>query len=250
LILKNNLLSISTLSIEVIVSPLLFPFRQTKENCVVVVVDVFRVGTTICVAFGQGVDKIIPVSTIEETKSYKEKGFLVAGERGGIKLDFADFGNSPFEISSADLKGKTLVVTSTNGTQAIEMAKDTGQVAIGTFSNLSFITEWLLTLKRNVVIFCSGWQQSISLEDTLFAGALTDTLVQGNKSFEMTDSAYTSIDLWNCVKADVATYLQRGTHYQRLVKLGAQKDLDFAVKLNTTKVIPVYENYYLTNILK
>jgi 2-phosphosulfolactate phosphatase len=243
-------LSTSTLSIEVIVSPLLFPSGQKKENCVVVVVDVFRVGTTICAAFGQGIDKIIPVSTIEETKNYKEKGFLVAGERGGVKLDFADFGNSPFEISSADLKGKTLVVTSTNGTQAIELAKDAGIIAIGTFTNLTFISDWLLTLNRNIVILCSGWQQSVSLEDTVFAGALTDRLVQGNKSFKLTDSAYAAIDLWNCIKIDLATYLKRGTHYRRLVKLGAQKDLDFAVKLNTKKVIPVFENYYLTNILK
>lgn len=243
-------MSASTLSIEVIVSPLLFPPRQTTENCVVVVVDVFRVGTTICAAFGQGLDKIIPVSTIEETKKYKDKGFPVAGERGGVKLDFADFGNSPFEISSADLKGKTLVVTSTNGTQAIELAKDAGQVVIGTFTNLSFIADWLLSLNRNIVIFCSGWQQSISLEDNVFAGALTDELIQRNNAFKLTDSAYAGIDIWNCVKTDVATYLQRGTHYQRLVKLGAQKDLDFAVKLNTTKVIPVLENYYLTNILK
>jgi 2-phosphosulfolactate phosphatase len=130
------------------------------------------------------------------------------------------------------------------------MARGASQIVIGTFTNLSFISEWILTLKRNVIILCSGWQETLSLEDTLFAGALTDLLVQGNKTSVLTDSAYACIDLWNAAKVDISTYLKRGAHYQRLVNLGAQNDLDFALRLNSTRVVPVFENYYLINILK
>jgi 2-phosphosulfolactate phosphatase len=243
-------LSPYTINIEVIIAPLLYSRRQIRENSAVVVVDIFRAGTTICVAFQSGAEKIIPVTSIEEAEGFKRKGFLVAGERGGVKLEFADFGNSPVELSQANLSGKVIVISSTNGTQALELAKGAEVIAIGAFTNLSFIAEWLLTLKRNVLILCSGWQETVSLEDFVFAGALTDTLLQGNRAFMLTDSAYTSIDLWNSVKADVGTYLQRGSHYQRLVKLGAQPDLDYAVRQNTTRVVPIFENYYLTNILK
>ncbi len=236
--------------IEVILTPSLYPFRQIKENFVVVVVDVFRAGTTICSAFAKGAVKIIPVGLIEEAAQWKEKGFILVGERDGIKLDIADYGNSPNEMSSAPLKGKTLVLTTTNGTRAIEMAKGASQIAIGTFTNLSFISEWILTLKRNVIILCSGWQETLSLEDTLFAGALTDLLMQGNRTSALTDSAYICLDLWNSVKVDFGAYLQRGAHYQRLLKLGALNDLDCALRLNSTRVVPVFENYYLINILK
>jgi 2-phosphosulfolactate phosphatase len=239
-----------SLGIEVIHSPLLFTSRLITGNAAVVIVDIFRAGTTICAAFQNGAEKVIPVASLEKAQSFKEKGFLVAGERNGIRLEFADYGNSPVEMSHANLKGKTLVITSTNGTQSIEIAKSEGMVAIGAFSNLTYIAEWLLTLKKNIIIFCSGWQDSVSLEDSLFAGALTDTLLQGNRNLEMTDSAFLSIDLWNSVKTDIGAYIQRGSHYQRLVKLGMQNDLDFAMKIDSTKVIPLYENYYLTNIMK
>ena len=95
-------MSINTPGIEVIVSPLLYPARQIKENFDVVVVDIFRAGTTICNAFQQGVEKIIPVGSVDKAKNYKERGFLIAGEREGIKLEIADFGNSPAELMNAD----------------------------------------------------------------------------------------------------------------------------------------------------
>jgi 2-phosphosulfolactate phosphatase len=239
-----------SLGIEVIHSPLLFASRLITGNAAVVIVDIFRAGTTICSAFQNGAEKVIPVASLEKAQFFKEKGFLVAGERNGIRLEFADYGNSPVEVSQANLKGKTLVITSTNGTQSIEIAKSEGMVAIGAFTNLRYIAEWLLTLKKNIIILCSGWQDSVSLEDSLYAGALTSELMNGNRSLEMTDSAFLSIDLWNSVKTDIGTYVQRGSHYQRLVKIGMQKDLDFAMRIDSTKVIPLYENYYLTNILK
>ena len=243
-------MALPTPTIEVIVSPLLYNSRLTRENPVIIVVDIFRAGTSICSALLSGVEKLIPVETVEEAQDYKTRGYLVAGERGGNKLPFADFGNSPVEISNANLKVETLVLTSTNGTQAIHLSKKDGIVAIGAFTNLNFIAEWILTLKRNVIILCSGWQDTVSLEDSLFAGALTDEIIKGNRNFNLTDSTFACIDLWNSVKNNFAAYLQRGSHYQRLQNLGVQLDLDYALCLNTTRVIPVFENYYLTNILK
>jgi 2-phosphosulfolactate phosphatase len=239
-----------TPGIEVVVSPLLYPARQIIENFDVVIVDIFRAGTTICTALSRGVEKIIPVASVEEALRFKEMGFLIAGERDGIKLEFADFGNSPAEMMNADLKDKTLVLTTTNGTRAIETASGANRIAIGTFTNLVYLSEWLFTLKRNIVILCSGWKETFSLEDTVFAGALIESLIPQSNRFILYDSSVAAFELWKSAKADLASYLKNGSHYQRLVQLGLQKDLDLSVRLDSTRVIPVYEKNYLKNILK
>ncbi len=119
--------------IEVCLSPKLFPEILTKENYIVVLVDILRATTTICTAFENGVQAIIPVATIEEAKQLKDQGFLVASEQDGKKLDFADFGNSAFSFTRDRIAGKTLVYCTTNGTRALEMAKHSEQIVIGAF---------------------------------------------------------------------------------------------------------------------
>ncbi len=247
---NENMMSSSTLGIEVIFAPSLFSTRQIRVNCAVVVVDILRAGTTICAAFQEGVEKIIPVSSIEKAVWYKEKGYFITGERDGIKLEFADFGNSPLEFAKQNLKGKTLVITTTNGTRAIEMAQDNDQIAIGAFTNLGYLSDWLITQKRNIVILCAGWRETFSLEDSIFAGALTECLIQKGNSYSLHDSASAAQEFWRLAKSDLSSYLKKGSHYQRLVKLGAQGDLDYAVVLNSTKVVPVMENNYFKNILQ
>lgn len=235
--------------IEVIFTPALYPYRQIKENFDVVVVDIFRAGTTICTAFQQGVEKIIPVGSVKDAMDYKQKGFLIAGERNGIKLEMADFGNSPTEMINAFVKGKTLVLTTTNGTKAIETASGANQIAIGAFTNLGYLSEWVLTLKRNLVILCAGWKETFSFEDTVFAGALIEYLIQQPGLYIVYDSSVAAIELWKSAKGDLDSYLKNGSHYNRLVRLGVQKDIDLALSMNSTRVIPVYENNYLINIL-
>src|SRR5271157_56265 len=102
--------------IEVCLSPKLFPEILTKENFIVVLVDILRASTTICTAFESGVKAIIPVATTELAKQFKEQD--------GQKLDFADFGNSAFSFTRDRVEGKILVYCTTNGTRALEMAKN------------------------------------------------------------------------------------------------------------------------------
>jgi 2-phosphosulfolactate phosphatase len=242
--------AISHYSIEVIFSPALYESRQTKKNFVVVIVDILRATTTICSAFHFGVEKIIPVASIVEAIQFKKKGFLIAGERDGKKLDIADFGNSPLDFTEDKVKGKTLVFTSTNGTRTLETASGAEMIAIGAFTNISFLTEWLLTLNRNVVILCSGWKDTFSLEDASFAGALTESLIEQSGNFILSDSAIAALEIWRSAKRDPADFLRKGSHYKRLMESGEQDVSDYAVSFNSTRVVPLLENYYLLNILK
>ncbi len=236
-------------SIEVCFSPVLYPYILNDNNYIVVIIDILRASTAICTAFQNGVDKIIPVASIEEAKEYKDKGFTVAAERNGIKIDFADFGNSPFNFTPEKVKGKSIVYSTTNGTQAIKTVKDCKDVVIGCFINLSYLAKWLREQNRNVLILCSGWKQKFSLEDTVCAGALIEELLKHPDYIIHCDSATASLDLWSIAKNDLRGYMNKALHRHRLQKLGLDDVLEYSFTLNTVNVIPKMENGALVNII-
>jgi len=104
-------------TIETCFSPALFPYIQTSGDFIVVIVDVLRATTAICTAFKNGALEMIPVAKIEDTHKYKGLGYMIAGERDGIVIEGADFGNSPFNFTEDNVKDKKIVITTTNGAQ-------------------------------------------------------------------------------------------------------------------------------------
>lgn len=236
-------------TVEVCFTPVLYKERVTRTNYVVVVVDILRATTSICAAFANGIEAIIPVTSISEAKIYKEKGFLVASERGGEKLDFADFGNSAFNFMTEEIKGKTLVYSTTNGTEAIEIAKNANSLVIGSFSNLDTLSQWILKQNMNVVILCSGWKNKFNLEDSIFAGALAEKLTN-NSFITECDSVKAAIDLWNIAKSNLLEYIQKAAHRERLMKLKLDDVIEFSFKCNTTNVVPYLKDNVLIDILR
>ena len=144
-------------SVEFCFSPGLFKDILTSGDFTVVLVDVLRATTTICTAVANGVEAIIPVATHEEARQLKAKGFLVASEKDGVRLDWADFGNSAFSFTRKAIGGKTLVYCTTNGTRALAIAKGASSIAIGAFINISAVTEWPVAQQKDVVVLFSGW---------------------------------------------------------------------------------------------
>ena len=165
-----------SLKIDACFSPFLYDIYRDDES-IVVVIDIFRATSAICVAFHHGVDKMIPVATVEEAAEYKRQGFLAGAERDAKKVDGFDFGNSPYDYMGEHVKGKTIALTTTNGTQAIAVSKDAHRVVIGSFLNLSALCKWIIRQNRNVVLLCSGWKNKFNLEDALFAGAVIEELL-------------------------------------------------------------------------
>lgn len=239
----------NTRSIEVCFTPVLFKYRLTTENYIVVVVDILRATTAICTAFGNGVSEIIPVAKIEETKAYREKGYMVAGERDGVVIDGADFGNSPFNFSKENVNGKKLVITTTNGTQTIEIAKESDCVVLGAFSNIRVLEQWLLNQDKNVLILCAGWKNKFNIEDSLFAGALAERLINSGKFNSNCDSVAASRDIWKLAQNDLLLYLEKASHRHRLKKLGLDDVLGFCFTEDTSPVIPYLKGNTLVNVL-
>jgi len=229
-------------TIEVCFTPKLFPDITTKENFIVVLADILRATTSICAAFQNGVKEILPVASLEEAREMKLKGFLVASEQDGKKLDWADFGNSAFNFTTEAIGGRTLVYCTTNGTRAIEIAKSAEKIAMGAFVNLSALAEWLVKENKNVVILCSGWKNKFCIEDSLFAGALTAKLLNYPGYTTCCDSAQASMDLWKVASVDLLSYLEKAAHRHRLKKLGLDDVIPYSFSTDTTRVVPVYEN--------
>jgi 2-phosphosulfolactate phosphatase len=230
--------------LEVCFSPALYPEFRNSES-IVVVVDILRATSAIVTAFMNGVNKIIPVASLEEAKEYKERGYLVAAERDGIVRDFADFGNSPFNFNRGVIEGHDIVYSTTNGTQCIMVASESYRVVIGSYLNINALYEYLIRENRDVVILCAGWKNRFNLEDSLFAGALAELLLHHNNFYTICDSAHASIDLWNLAKANLMEYIEKTAQRHRLKKNNLDDVIAYCHGMNATNLVPMLKENYL-----
>lgn len=225
-------------SIETILSPALFGGRTTAAGHLTVAVDILRATSSICAAFASGADEVVPLENLSDLDLYRAKGYTLAAERGGRKVGDAQCGNSPTEYRAMNLAGCRLAYSTTNGTVAILRAAEAGETLIGSFSNISALAAKLAGAARNVVLLCSGWLGSTSLEDTLFCGALGERLVDSG-AFEPCDDATTmAMRLWQSAAADPYDYCRAATHVHRLQGLGYDHDVRFALRPDTCRVVP------------
>ena len=234
-------------SIEVCFSPLLFPLFDSKE-CIVVVIDVLRATSSICVAFHHGVQRIVPVEKIEDCLAYRSQGFLVAAERKAEMVAGFDMGNSPFSFMVEKIEGSSIAMTTTNGTRAIHAAKVAHRVVIGSFLNLDVLCSWLATQNKNVICLCAGWKDKFNLEDSLFAGALAYYLKKTGSFFSDCDSTLASEYIYSIAQNDLAGFLQNSSHRKRLEKLQIEKDVEYCLTPNQAPVIPVLAGEFLLKL--
>lgn len=232
-------------NIEVVLTPALLPFTEVKGKTVVII-DILRATSTMCVAFQSGVSKILPVSTPGECAMFRDFDFLCAAERNAVKVDGFDLGNSPFEYQNPLLAGRKIAFTTTNGTKAIKSAKDMGaaNVLIGSFLNLEALCEKLRVLNQPVILLCAGWKDKFNLEDTLFAGAVVNELCV---EFAVEcDAALSSQQLFLAMKADLESWVRKSSHAKRFKLLHLQTDdIKFCLQLNTINLVPHLSGEYL-----
>lgn len=235
--------------IQTCFTPALYHLYQ-NENAIVVVIDIFRATSAICTAFQFGVEKMIPVATLEEAHEYKKMGYLTAAERNAEKQEGFDFGNSPFGFMDPMIEGKTIAISTTNGTQAIEKAKGTAGIVIGSFLNITALAKWLTKQNKDVVMLCAGWKNRFNIEDSLFAGALTNKLIDlGNFETEC-DSTIAAMHLYELAVHDMFQFLDNSSHRKRLKSLNLEKDIKYCLSHDITEVIPVIEGSFIVEVAK
>lgn len=236
-----------TKDLNVCLTPALLSLYDVSEY-IVVIIDIFRATSSICYGIENGAEAIIPVSEVEACSSYREKGlgYLLAAERNGEVVEGFDFGNSPFSYTKEKVAGKTVVLTTTNGTQALHLSRTAKRVVIGSFLNLTSLCDWLKTQDENILLVCAGWKNNFNLEDTLFAGAVTEQL-KGH-SFKLDDSAIAANDLYQIGKNDLNAYLAKTSHSERLKKLGIEADIAFCLNVDLTTAIPILDGERLVKL--
>jgi 2-phosphosulfolactate phosphatase len=231
--------------VDVCLSPYLYPVHH-REDAIVVVIDILRATTAMCAAFHHGVDKMIPVATVEEATEYKKQGFMVGAERNGVPLEGFDFGNSPFSYMT-EIKGQTIVISTTNGTQAIEAARNAHQVVIGAFTNITALCDYLISQKRSVLLLCSGWKNTFNWEDSIFAGAVTSRLFEAGLH-NTGDAAKAMLFLYEQSQKSQIKFIRNSSHAERLAAMGLKKDIKYCFQLDQTTVIPVLQGKYLVKL--
>jgi 2-phosphosulfolactate phosphatase len=236
--------------LETCFSPALFR-AEDHHDSVVVILDILRASSAICTAFANGAREIIPVADAAEAKAMKDKGYLVAAERDGFVLDFADFGNSPFNFTTEKVRGRTIVYSTTNGTGIINMASASRFIAVGSFLNLTALAGWIREQNRNTLLFCAGWKNRFNIEDTVCAGAIAELLLDSGSFSTICDSTLAAIDLWNMAKPDLAGYIDKAAQRTRLRDKKLDDCIPFCLTIDFTDKIPVMKNGVLVdNILQ
>jgi len=212
------------------------------SNSVVVIIDVFRATSTITSALYNGAKCVIPVDSVPKAIEISRNiDGIAAGERDGQIAEGLAHGNSPLEYSREFIGGKTLVLTTTNGTRLLHMALERGADTIisGSFPNLSAVCDFLTAQQKNVVLGCAGWKDRFNLEDTLFAGAVINRI---KKNFEIhCDSSLMAEIMYNKHKGNLMGFATKLTHYHRLVeRFGLIDDIKFCLTEDGANVLPVY----------
>ncbi|MCB0395997.1 MAG: 2-phosphosulfolactate phosphatase [Flavobacteriales bacterium] len=236
---------------DVLVSytPANFPYYEA-EDAIVVVIDILRATSAICAAFINGVARVIPVKTVEEAIAYREKGYLAAAERNGEKVPGFDMGNSPYDFLEEDLKGKEVVLTTTNGTQALAAASGSHKVVVGSFLNLSALCKWLIEQDRKVVLLCAGWKNKYNMEDSIYAGAVVGELLKSERFSTTCDSAIAASHIFGIANYDLYRFLDYSSHRIRLRQLQLEKDIRYCLQRDITDIIPILEGDALVPLRK
>jgi 2-phosphosulfolactate phosphatase len=164
------------------------------------------------------------------------EGYFTAGERDGKKVDGFDLGNSPFEYQDLKLKGQRIAFTTTNGTQAIVKSLGAKEIIIGSFLNLTAVTDHLRQLPQNILVVCAGWKGKFNLEDTLFAGAVVEKLK--DIAEPSCDSPLAAQHLYNQSKNNLVDFLKDSSHVKRLARLNIFKDIEFCLTPDQYHVVP------------
>lgn len=227
--------------LEVCLSPALLSLYDTKDT-IVVIIDVFRATSTIAAALHNGARVVIPVASVEECIRMKDTmdNCITAGERDGQVAPGLQYGNSPFEYPAAFIKGKTLALTTTNGTKLLHMVKDADTIITGSFLNLDAVCQYLVKRGQKVLLACSAWKDRVNMEDTLFAGAVTEALRDHFSVF--CDSARIAESLYQQAKTypTLLDFLKDSSHYRRLSGYGLEKDMAYCTTPNLHPVVPAY----------
>lgn len=231
--------------LEVCLSPALLHLFDTRGK-IVVIIDVFRATSTIAAALHNGAKSVIPVASVPECIELGKSiaNSITAGERDGKVAAGLEFGNSPSEYPRSFVEGKTLVLTTTNGTRLLHMVQDADTIITGSFLNLTAVCDLLVAQGKDVLLGCAAWKDRFNMEDTLFAGAVVNRIQSHFQS--NCDSVRAANYLYErCGSDNFISFLKDSSHYKRLATYGLEADMEYCATPDLHPVVPVLKGQEL-----
>lgn len=212
---------------------------------VIVVIDVLRATSVMVTALNNGCDKIIPVKEIEEAIDIAREDrdyYLLGGERGGVKIENFDFSNSPLDYTREIVKGKSLVMTTTNGTRAIKNSEEADRIFIASLINGRAVAEKLAKLNKDVTFVNAGTDGEFSMDDFITSGYIIDCLKDIIKDeCTLTDIAKTSEYIYK-TNPSIISFVKDALHYKRMKELNYYNDLRYCLSKDLVSIVPEYRD--------
>lgn len=209
----------------------------------VLVIDVLRATSNIVTGLASGCQGIIPVETVQQAKTMQEKGDLLGGERFCKKPAGFDLGNSTFEYMQESIRGKRILMTTTNGTRAIQKTGRAQHVIACSFLNASSCADAAAFFGRDVILLCSGTQDVFCLEDGLCAGMVAEELDRRCSGHAvMNDFSVAMRDAYRQNRCRLKEALSECTNGKRLTKLGFQEDIAFCAQTDVYGIVPLMKD--------
>lgn len=209
-----------------------------------IVIDVLRATTTIVTALSNGAREIIPVDSTDFALKARGGSFggqtLTGGERNTKKIDGFNFGNSPLEYTAENIKGKSIILFTTNGTKAIVKAKFSANLYICSFLNLKAISKRLIEEGKDFEIVCSGGNGFFCTEDSVCAGKVIAEVLKVHPELEMNDSAIAAYIVSKSHGKGIQKMMSECEHGRLLIDNGFIEDVKYCSNLNTSDVIPKF----------
>lgn len=221
------------------------------KDKVVIVIDILRATSVITTAFMNGCKEVIPVLTVEEAFEIKKQNndCILGGERRAVKIEGFDLSNSPLEYTREIVQGKTVVLSTTNGTRAITSCKDSHTLLIGSMLNASAIANKVLEINKDIVIVNSGTNGEFSMDDFICTGYIINKIVGENKEADLTDIAKASLKVYE-EHSDIISYIKDARHYGVMKNLGLVEDIEYCIKKDICRIVPKCANKNGTNVIK
>jgi 2-phosphosulfolactate phosphatase len=221
------------------------PHPNLLADRIVVVMDILRATSVIVHAMSQGALEIIPLTTVEEAfqmaKAFPRGFVMLGGERENKEIPGFDLGNSPREYVGERVKGKKIVLTTTNGTKAFHAVSSGKEILAGSFFNIGAIAQRCVESDRNLFIFPSGDKGNFSLEDTLCAGMLIDLILRKEKKgVFLTDASYCAQILYQRFKDNLLEAFHLSHHGKELIDRGFEGDLVYCAQIDRTSLVPIF----------
>ncbi|MPQ43455.1 2-phosphosulfolactate phosphatase family protein [Clostridium tarantellae] len=232
------------MKIDVIISADHIKPEYLKDK-IVVVIDMLRATSVITTALFNGAKRVIPTLTVEEAfekgKILKSKGeaFVLGGERQALKIEGFNFSNSPLEYTKECVQNKTVIITTTNGTRALNLCKKADKILIGAMINAKKVAKKLKELNKDVIFINAGTNGKFSMDDFICSGYMINELLK-EITCDLSDIAKTANLIYEGNK-NIINYIKNATHYEILKSLDLEKDLEYCSSKDIIDIVPLFD---------